>query len=444
MINNKVSADSLNLPKSVLFISGEDLTFDCVRYRCYHHQEQLALAGIPSVVEWIGSPAIDLNHDLIFLHRVVYDNHVARIVSRVKELGKILVYETDDLVFEPDLIRYLGYKFGKKTDILDSWMPIVQEGNLKTLEVCDCCVVSTDSLANRVRHRGKEVYVVRNAFSSDEFDLARKVWRQPTGAGGRIVLGYMSGTQTHNWDFAEIAEVLACIMRKYRHVYLQITGPLQLPAELLEFGYRVRHVPLVPLRYCFQVYGSLDINLAPLQLREPFCQSKSEIKFVEAGMVGVPTVASATESYCHAIDSGKTGLLAVNHEEWMSALESLVQKPDEIDRLGRNANAYVLEDYSPAKRSGELLMTISLIMERFGKASPMRNMGAKDKTLVHRSDFGFPPGRRPRLFPFSLAALKFLIILSRRIVKYEGCIGLLRYLAHVNPIRKILTKLKNS
>lgn len=438
-----MSANSLKLPKSVLFISGDAFANDSVRYRCRHHQEQLALAGIPSVVEWIGSPAIDLNYDLIFLQRVQYDNHVAQIIQRARELGKILVYETDDLVFEPDLIRYLGYKFENKTGIVDPWMSVLQEGNLKTLEVCDCCVVSTDSLAARVRHRGKEAYVVRNAFSSEELDLARKAWRQPAGAGGRIVVGYMSGTQSHNWDFAEISEALTGIMRKYRHVYLQITGPLKLPAEFLEFGLRVRHVPLVPLKYCYQIYGSLDINLAPLQLREPFCQSKSEIKFMEAGMVGVPTVASATESYCHAIESGKTGLLAANHDEWMSALELLVQKPGEIERLGKNANAYILENYSPAKRSVELLKTISLIMERFGKARPMRTIEAKEHTLVYRSDFGLTLWKRPSLFPPSRSALKFLIILCRRIIKYEGCMGLLRRLAHANPIRKIFVKLSN-
>ena len=35
------------------------------------------------------------------------------------------------------------------------------------------------------------------------------------------------------------------------------------------------------------IIAQTDINLAPLEMDNPFCQAKSEIKFVEAALVGV-------------------------------------------------------------------------------------------------------------------------------------------------------------
>ena len=58
------------------------------------------------------------------------------------------------------------------------------------------------------------------------------------------------------------------------------------------------------------IVAQIDINLAPLELDNPFCQAKSEIKFTEAALVGVPTVASPTQAFVYAMRDGEDGLLA--------------------------------------------------------------------------------------------------------------------------------------
>ena len=414
-------------PKSVLFISGGPLDWGSVRYRCAHFQEQLGLAGIPSTIVWITAPVINLDHDIIILHRVEYDDFAAKLIAKARDLGKILVYEADDLVFDPEFVRYRGYK-GEFTSENSYQAVEVLARCRRTIMACDCCVVSTEFLAKRAAPLGKEVFVVRNAFSEEELKLAREVVRQPVGAGGRIVIGYMSGTPTHSWDFAEASEAVAEIMRKHRQVYLQITGPLQLPKSFAEFGHRVRLVPLLPWQQCYQVYGSLDINLAPLEIREPFCQGKSEIKYVEAAMVGVPTVASATDAFRRGIIAGTTGLLAATHDEWVAALESLVNNPVEIERLGGNARDHVLKEYNPATRSLELVAVISTITERFQRntSGVTVEVEGKRQTLIRREDLGLPYASRSPLFPPNRAAIRLMLGLTRRAWKYEGCYGLLK------------------
>jgi glycosyltransferase involved in cell wall biosynthesis len=424
-----IQTKTQTLPKSILFISGLPLDRACVRYRCEHFQEQLASVGISSTIAWIADPVISLDHDLIILHRVEYDDFAAKLIAKTRALGKILIFETDDLIFDPDFIRYRGYK-GEITSENSQRAIEEMERWRRTLMACDCCVVSTEFLAGRIEQLGKEAFVVHNAFSEEELKLARNVVRQPVGTGGRIVIGYMSGTPTHSWDFAEAGEAVADIMRRHRHVYLQITGPLQLPKIFMEFGHRVRLVPLLPWRQCYQVYGSLDINLAPLEIREPFCQGKSEIKYVEAAMVGVPTVASPTDAFRRGIIAGTTGLLAANYGEWVTALESLVNNLSEIERLGSNARDYVLEEYSPAKRSRELLTVIRTILERIEQRASGDGFSLKrgEETLIHREDLGLPYASRCRMFPTNLATIKLILNLVRRAWKYEGCYGLLKRL----------------
>ena len=65
-----------------------------------------------------------------------------------------------------------------------------------------------------------------------------------------------------------------------------------------------RNLPSIQVRF--------DINLAPLEINNPFGQSKSEIKYVEAALLRVPTIASPSDSYSAAIRHAENGYLANN------------------------------------------------------------------------------------------------------------------------------------
>jgi hypothetical protein len=77
-----------------------------------------------------------------------------------------------------------------------------------------------------------------------------------------------------------------------------------LEAEFLAIVLVLVYVGAVMVLFLFVVM-MLDINLAPLVMDNPFAQSKSEIKYMEAALVRAPTIASPTDAYRFAIRPGE-------------------------------------------------------------------------------------------------------------------------------------------
>jgi len=100
--------------------------------------------------------------------------------------------------------------------------------------------------------------------------------------------------------------------------------------------------PLPPLADLFAEVARCDINLAPLELGNPFCECKSAVRCLFAAAVGVPTVASPTEPLREAIIAEETGLLATDAADWDRQVGRLIDDQAMRDRLGDAARIHAL------------------------------------------------------------------------------------------------------
>ena len=125
---------------------------------------------------------------------------------------------------------------------------------------------------------------------------------------------------------------------------------------------------MVPLQELPDELARFDINTAPLELGNPFCEAKSELKYFEAALAGVCTVASPTGPMRRAIRDGETGLLAGTEEEWYQALTRLVDEPAVQRRIGHAAYLDVLWSYSAGRRT-ELVHGLQAASKRLGRAA---------------------------------------------------------------------------
>ena len=91
-------------------------------------------------------------------------------------------------------------------------------------------------------------------------------------------------------------------------------------------------------------------DLVPLEYGNAFCEAKSELKFFEAALADVPTIASPTGPLSRAIAHGTTGFLARDANDWYVCLKKLVDDPGLRQTIARNAHRFALTKFGPRQR----------------------------------------------------------------------------------------------
>ena len=347
--------------RSVLFVSGSFGAME--RYRCANPREQLALAGVRTKLLRGAGPEVLREagrHDAVVLHRLAYTPDVEAIVEAARRRGAPVLFDIDDLVFDPGLFD--------RIDALD-WMEPAEAAlfrqsfaaQRRTLASCDGAIVPTEPLAEAVRALGVRCWVHPNAPSLELLELSHEARRDRRVEPGRVVLGYASGSRTHNRDFAEVSPALLQLFAEIPALELHVVGYLDLDAGWEPFRSRVKTLEFVPWQQLPAVLATFDVNLAPLEAGNPFCEAKSELKWLEAAAVGVPTVASPTAPYRAAIRHGETGFLASTTEDWVDALRLLAGDPVRRQAVGSAAAERLADRYAPKTLGAELAKTLTAL-----------------------------------------------------------------------------------
>jgi glycosyltransferase involved in cell wall biosynthesis len=271
---------------------------------------------------------------------------VATLIEKIKKQNKEIIFDTDDLVFDAGLFH--GTDSYKSMNVLEkkqyeegAGKEILKDGYVKT------CTTSTTYLAKVLEGYGKKVFVSKNKFSNHELEVTEKILENiPKIKDNFVRIGYFSGTYSHNKDFATITQALMEIMEKYDYVKLYLAGPLDVDNVLNKFKKRIIVLPFVPRDEYYENIWKVDINLAPLEINDPYCDSKSEIKFTETGILKIPTVAVRNQTFLEAMEDGANGFLADNTAEWVEKIGRLVEDKNLRQLMGKKAREKVLRDYT--------------------------------------------------------------------------------------------------
>lgn len=417
----------------VLFLSG--VKGDTRRYRTFHPYQQMQMAGVPCVYRHITAPGIDaLIRDVqgIVLHRVPMDGHVSALVEQARRQGTLVLVDVDDLTFDPQAFQWIN-----SPDFQDPVRRRIYQRDMlrqrATIDASDGVIASTDFLAEQLRRLGKPAWVHRNGFSQEMLRNSLSALQVSRPNTGQVVIGYASGTPTHDRDFALVRVALLEILKENENVSLHLVGPLDPGDGFERFGERVMRLPFVPWRNLPAILKQFDINLAPLVLDNPFSQSKSEIKYMEAALVQVSTVASPTDAFRYAINHGENGLLAETAEEWKACLDLLVADNTFRCQLGEAASERVLADYSPEKRSEQFLDILNDACERAGRKalfSAVSRRGAGTQLVDIPVEWENAPNHLQRGW-YSLRHRGVLVLMG------EVWVFIRRLLAPIFPFRKV-------
>jgi glycosyltransferase involved in cell wall biosynthesis len=213
----------------------------------------------------------------------------------------------------------------------------------------------------------KKTFIIRNGLNLRQIKIASEI-RQPDR--NECLIGFLSGSKTHDRDFEQAATALENIMSVYPHVKLTVIGSVELPDCIEKFHDRILKIPFMDYRDLMETSSRLYAVIVPLEYKTVFCNAKSELKYFEQALVGVPVIASPTKPYRGCITHGVNGMLAGNTGEWIDALSRIIDDADFHDMLASNAQKHIMEIYGPEAIGVQARAVYSQIMLLFaGKQS---------------------------------------------------------------------------
>ena len=348
--------------RKILFV-GEEISF-ASRYRVEHFREQLILNGYASKfiqMDQTEQEKIE-EYTAVVMYRCSKLMEAEMPANRAKAAGIPVYYDVDDLVFDYEKISGLhflkgsGYSdFRTTTDRIHGCM-----------EFCDGYFTSTETLAKEIREEfpGKPVVINRNCMSMEMEVLSHEAVEQTDKDKDRIYIGYLSGSRTHDQDFAQVEAALLEVMQRHPEVYLKLVGVLD-ESGMAPVQNRIEKLPFMDWRQLPGVIAGLDINLMPLENSLFHC-CKSENKWTEAALVKVPSVMSHNREMEYVVENGKDGWMCTTKEEWVSALESLVTDEKARKAMGEAAHEKVMEHYL-TENTGKGAMEELLCSESYTK-----------------------------------------------------------------------------
>ncbi|MDJ0554511.1 MAG: tetratricopeptide repeat protein [Microcoleaceae cyanobacterium MO_207.B10] len=382
----------VNIPKeipakpSIIIIFNDNLS-QCNRYRVEQKIEQLEYAGfsVTSVPYREMAKAKNMMHfhHVVIFFRVPAFPEVMDAVLYAKAINKVLFYEIDDLIFDPEQYPDPFESYGGQVDP-EQYQGLVRGVMLfrEIMSLFDYGIASTPSLLQEMEKViAKEVFLHRNALDSNTSDFLQLAL--PKVKRDYISIFYGTGTKAHNADFDELAApAIAQILKNYPLVRLTIVGYLTLPSILKAFEDRIDRVsPIGDIKVYWGFLRQADINIAVLYPTKNN-NAKSELKWFEAAVLGVPSVVSPTQTYLEVVEPGVDVLVASNPEEWYSSLKLLITDEKLRNSIAKSAEEKVWKNYSVSIMAKSIKSIIMAGIDKAIEGGTLVPRTSKKKLLI--------------------------------------------------------------
>lgn len=245
---------------------------------------------------------------------------------------KVHVYENDDDLPNMDSSNPSYGEF-KDPEIVKSFSEFVG--------LCDHVTCPTETLKKELAKHNKNVTVLPNSMPLGSIKYARRT------NSDNIRIGWM-GSPYHVNDIPIVQDVLAALVDKYKNVKIVWAGyfPDSLKKSIPKDRIEVQDWMSFEDYYDSISKLNIDIGLAPLDFTK-YNKSRSNLKFLEYSFIGACTVASNIDPYSTTIENGIDGVIVKTnkYKHWYNALASLIESPEEVDRMKVNAHNKLVDKY---------------------------------------------------------------------------------------------------
>jgi tetratricopeptide (TPR) repeat protein len=372
---------------SVLLVV-DDFLPQCLRYRVNQKIEQLEFADF-SVECLPQREIVQAKNKLHFFHIVIFYRvpafpEIIETIEYAKSIKKVVFYEIDDLIFDPheypDTFESYGGQISK-----EEYEGLVRGTILfrEAMALCENRITSTPALAQEMEKVGTQttVFLHRNALDHHNSDFISL--DIPKLKRDYISIFYGTGTKAHNSDFNDlVAPAIARILEKYPQVRLTVVGYLTLPEILQPYEHQIDKIGIVKdITVYWEFLRQADINIAVLHSTK-VNDCKSELKWFEAAVLGIPSVVSSTQTYLEVLDHGVDSLIASTPEEWFNNIEQLVIDENSRNSIAKAAAEKTWKQYSVPVMAENIKKVLMTGVERGIEKGDLKPRTSKKKLLI--------------------------------------------------------------
>lgn len=300
-------------------------------------------------IEWADVVVFSRHYDQVAL--------MGCLVEVAESMNKVIVYETDDILQK--VAENIGKHRYDKNEILEklgfpNWI----------IPRCDLLTGTTPYLVNYYRDEmgAKNVVAAKNCYDPAHWrglytykkmrDFYRKVIK-----GDKIIrIGWQGGNNHFLKNFDYLVEPLTRLHEKYGtkfkfvvmsgvHPNLDVYGGSEEKRKFIEFDFE--HVQSANLWKFPRRLAECDLDIGLIVVEDnEFSRGKSNIKWMEYGLLGIPSISSRCEPYLN------TNAILVDNspEQWVEAIESLMFDEEKRAKIGKEARE-MTSDYDIRKHA---------------------------------------------------------------------------------------------
>jgi len=300
-----------------------------------------------------------MHADIVVFHRPI-QKEMYEAALLLKKAGKKIVMDNDDTYRANSGVPV--QMFGKDREKLDNAVGFINEQLKKFAELADMITVTTEFLKKEYDQWNKNVVVLPNCV--DPFD-----WDEPVkNDTGKIRL-LVTGSVASNKDYENIIPLLEKLKDRQDVQLILQALPADKP-ELketrevykpeIEFWnkYNVEWYPFMPLNEYLEFLPKLKVDIMLIPRHDNyFNRCKSNLKFLEASMCKMATVAQAfpdgNSPYEVDQEDRDYMLLATTPQDWIDKVTQLLDNPEQVDILKEKAHGYVKNKYDINKNNNK-------------------------------------------------------------------------------------------
>lgn len=286
-------------------------------------------------VEWADIVVFSRHYDQVSL--------MGCLAEVAHQMGKIVIYETDDLLHKVEQnigkVKVDNHDIKDQLRFVDWLIPNV-----------DMMTVSTDYLKDFYEKKyHKPTFSLNNFYDPAIwrgmylYKKLRDFWRKKIKGDKTIRIGWQGGNNHFLNNFNYIVEPLNALAKQYgkeikfvamagQHPNLDPYGGEAGKRKFLEFDFEYRKP--APFNKFPRALAEMDLDIGLIVVEDnEFSRAKSNIKWLEYSLLGIPSIASNCLPY------QETNAILVNNTfgEWYDAIERLMKNPKECAIIGKEA-----------------------------------------------------------------------------------------------------------